>query len=377
MQLEFSEDQRQFKDMAHRFLEVSSPTTEVRKLMATAQGFDAGVWNRLCGELGLAGIHIPEAYGGSGFGAIELGIASEQMGHHLYCGPFFASSVMAAYALLILAPENEKAQYLTGIASGESIACLALDTLNSPSQVGATLKVSSDSRLSGTAAMVLDAHNANQMFVIAEKDETEGAAKDDGHKRLGLYTLALPDTNATIALRPTIDETRKLCRVTFNQTTATHIADLTQDDLYKLWDHISVALAHEMMGGAQRLFDSTVDYTKMRYQFGRPIGSFQGLKHRCADLLVQLEFAKAATYHAARCLDGQDNMPHAPAMAKAMASDAYIEAARTAIQLRGGIGFTWEDDTHLWFKRAKSSEVFMGSPHIHRERMIALLEQAA
>jgi alkylation response protein AidB-like acyl-CoA dehydrogenase len=129
-----------------------------------------------------------------------------------------------------------------------------------------------------------------------------------------------------------------------------------------------------MIGGAQRLFDSTVEYTKQRYQFGRPIGSFQALKHRCADLLLELELARAATHHAARCLDSGEGEPWAPSMAKAMASDAYMHAAREAIQLRGGIGFTWEDDTHLWFKRAKSSEVLLGTPAVHRERMMTLVE---
>ena len=146
-----------------------------------------------------------------------------------------------------------------------------------------------------------------------------------------------------------------------------------------LWDHICVALAHEMIGGAQHLFETTIEYTKMRYQFGRPIGSFQGLKHRCADLLMELEFAKAATHHAAFCLAADTDDPaaesYAASMAKALAADVYLKAAKEAIQMRGGIGFTWEEDTHLWFKRAKSSEVFMGTPAMHRERMMVQLEE--
>jgi alkylation response protein AidB-like acyl-CoA dehydrogenase len=129
-----------------------------------------------------------------------------------------------------------------------------------------------------------------------------------------------------------------------------------------------------MIGGAEYLLASTVEYTKVRFQFGRPIGSFQALKHRCADLLMEVELARATTHHAARCLASGDGEPYAASMAKAMASDTFMSAAKAGIQLRGGIGFTWEDDTHLWFKRAKSSEVFLGAPHLHRERMMTIVE---
>ena len=136
-----------------------------------------------------------------------------------------------------------------------------------------------------------------------------------------------------------------------------------------------------MIGGARHLLESTVEYTKIRYQFGRPIGAFQGLKHRCADLLMEVEFARAATHHAAMCLaaDAGDPEvePYAGSMAKAMASDTYMKAAKEAVQMRGGIGFTWEEDTHLWYKRAKSSEVFMGTPGMHRERMMQIIEETA
>ena len=369
MQLTHSEEQLHFQDMVARFLEASSPPTEVRRLMATESGYDPEVWRRLSSELGLTGIHIPETWGGSGFGPIELGIATEQMGRYLYCGPFFASSVMATYALLQMASDEAKTALLPGLAAGETLGCLVLDDLNDPAKVGSSLAADASGHLQGTAPLVVDANNADLMLVVAR--ETGG---------LGLYLLDLleiqdtPANGLRITPRQAIDETRKLCRVSFDHTPAVRIGDVTRQGLNRLWDHIIVALAHEMIGGAQRIFDSTIEYTRLRYQFGRPIGSFQGLKHRCADLLVQLEFARSVTFHAADCLAAGNEVAHEPAMAKAMASDLYIEVARTAIQLRGGIGFTWEDDTHLWFKRAKSSEVFMGSPHLHRERMMTMLE---
>jgi alkylation response protein AidB-like acyl-CoA dehydrogenase len=357
-----TEDQCHFRDVVARFMADKSHPLEVRKLMAMAEGFDRAVWRQLCDEVGLAGTHIPEAYGGFGFGPVELGIVAEQMGRHLYCGPFFASAVMAGYAILLGATEPGKEALLPGIADGSTIATLVMDDLNRPENLGKQL-VWDGETISGTAPLVLDAQNADLLIVIA------GSAD-------GLSLLSLNSDSADVDIIPleTLDSTRKLASVTFNKVDALKLGVITQALLDEIWDHICVALCHEMIGGAQHLFETTVEYTKLRYQFGRPIGSFQGLKHRCADLLMELEFAKAATHHAAQCLAAGKPEPYAASMAKALASDAYIEAGRAAIQLRGGIGFTWEEDTQLWFKRAKSSEVFMGSPHLHRERMMTMLE---
>jgi len=362
---ELTQDQCSFRDVVARFMTDKSHPSEVRRLMATAEGFDMSVWRQLCDEVGLAGTHIPQAYGGFGFGPVELGIVAEQMGRHLYCGPFFASTVMAGYAILLGAEEAGKQALLPGIALGSTIATLVMDDLNRPENVGKGL-VWNGETLNGTAPLVLDAQNADLLIVIARTTD-------------GLCLLALNSHSAGVNVMSleTLDSTRKIANVTFIQANAEKLGDVASTTLDKLWDHICVALSHEMIGGAQRLFETTIEYTKMRYQFGRPIGSFQGLKHRCADLLMELEFAKAATHHAAQCLASGEREPYVASMAKALASDAYIEAGRAAIQLRGGIGFTWEEDTQLWFKRAKSSEVFMGAPHLHRERMMTMLEVMA
>jgi alkylation response protein AidB-like acyl-CoA dehydrogenase len=272
---------------------------------------------------------------------------------------------MAGYAILLGAEEAGKQALLPGIALGSTIATLVMDDLNRPENVGKSLVFNGET-LSGTAPLVLDAQNADLLIVIARTTD-------------GLCLLALNSQSAGVNIMSleTLDSTRKLANVTFSQAHAEKLGDVASTTLDKLWDHICVALSHEMIGGAQRLFETTIEYTKMRYQFGRPIGSFQGLKHRCADLLMELEFAKAATHHAAQCLASDGREPYVASMAKALASDAYIEAGRAAIQLRGGIGFTWEEDTQLWFKRAKSSEVFMGAPHLHRERMMTMLEEMA
>jgi alkylation response protein AidB-like acyl-CoA dehydrogenase len=366
MQTEFSNDQHQFREVVTRFLLDKSPTSAVRQLMASSEGYDPLVWRQLCGEVGLAGTHIPEAYGGYGFGPVELGIVAEEMGRFLYCGPFFASSVMAAYALLGAASEIHKEQLLPDIASGACIATLALDNLNLPEQVGQSLvaeQQGGDYRLTGTAPMVVDAHIAQLLVVIA--------ATPAG---LGLFAVSNPAEGLTVTPLEVLDPTRKLSRVDFAAAPAIFLGEVSPQALQTLWDQLCVVLAHEMMGGAQALLASTVEYTKMRVQFGRPIGSFQALKHRCADLLMEVEFAKAASHYAAFCLAAGEGDAYAPSMAKAMASDTYMNVARAAVQLRGGIGFTWEDDTHLWFKRAKSSEVFLGTPHLHRERMMTIME---
>ncbi|MBT5701802.1 MAG: acyl-CoA/acyl-ACP dehydrogenase [Gammaproteobacteria bacterium] len=363
MQIVYTEEQEQLREVVSRFLQAKSTAVDVRRLMASSEGYDPAVWEQLCGEVGLAGTHIPEEYGGVGFGPVELGIVSEEMGRHLYCGPFFASSVMAGYALLNGATETHKTAILPGIASGDQIATLVLDNLNNPEKVGAALKANEKHVVSGVAPIVIDAHIADVLIVAASTAEG-----------LGLYLVKADAAGLTITPQEALDPTRKLSRVSFNEVSAERIGGLTEALLNRTWDEICSVLAHEMIGGAQYLFESTLEYTKVRVQFGRPIGSFQALKHRCADLLMELEFAKAAIHHAAFCLAAGDGEPYVASMAKAMASDTYMEAARAGVQLRGGIGFTWEEDTHLWFKRAKSSEVFMGSAHMHRERMMTMIE---
>jgi alkylation response protein AidB-like acyl-CoA dehydrogenase len=271
---------------------------------------------------------------------------------------------MAGCALLNGATEAAKTRLLPDVAAGTSIHALVLDSLNSPDQVGGSLTATADDRLGGLAPIVVDAHVAERLVVAAR------AA--DG---LGLYLVDASAEGVAVTRRQSLDPTRKLSQVAFTDARAERIGRLTEAALTRMWDEICVALAHEMIGGAQQLFDSTVEYTKVRVQFGRPIGSFQALKHRCADLLMELEFAKAAVRHAGFCLAAGAGEPYVASMAKAMASDVYMHAAREAVQMRGGIGFTWEENTHLWYKRAKSSEVFMGSPHMHRERMMKHMER--
>ena len=369
MDVGFSEDQTLFRDVVQRFLEDKSATADVRRLMATEQGFDPAVWAQACSEVGLAGIHLPEEFGGSGFGAVELGIVAEEMGRHLYCGPFFASAIMAGYAICNEGTAEQKQTLLPGIADGSTIATLALDDLNDVARVGSRItvtKTAAGAQLSGVAPMVIDAQAAGLLVVAARSEQN-----------VALYQLN--SDSAGVACEPleVVDPTRKLCRLTFSGAKAEQLGTGGPADLNLLWDQLNAMLANEMVGGAAHLFATTLDYLKLRVQFGRTIGSFQSLKHRCADLLMELELARAAAYDAARAVEltraGQSSEPYAANMAKALASDAYMQIAKQAIQLRGGIGFTWEEDTHLWFKRAKSSEVLFGTSAWHRDQMIEKL----
>lgn len=369
MALGFSEDQRAFRDVVTRFLADKSQPTAVRELMVTSAGYDAVVWKQLSEEVGLLGTHLPEEFGGFGFGPVEMGIIAEEMGRYLYCGPFFASAVMSGYAVLGAGSEADKLRLLPGIADGSAIATLVLDSLNSPDQVGqqiAAKSVADGYQLDGVAGMVVDAQVASVMVVAANTQQG-----------LSLFEVDPQASGVSIEALEVLDPTRKLSCVGFTQTPARLLGEIGHANLGPLWDHMSTMLAHEMIGGAQALFTSTLDYLKLRVQFGRAIGSFQSLKHRAADLLLELELAKAATHEAARVLATGEGDVYAPNMAKAMASDAYINIAKQAIQLRGGIGFTWEEDTHLWFKRAKSSEVFLGTSNWHRERMMQQIEETA
>ena len=306
MQTGFSREQQLLRDIVARALRDKSPTTAVRELMASDRGYDPVVWQELCGDAGLAGVHIPEAHGGAGGGPVDLGIVAEEMGRTLFCGPFFASAVMAGTALLEAADEPGRSELLPGIASGSVIATLVLDDLNSPAGVGGSIRATDGGRLSGTAPMVVDAHVADLLLVMA------GTSSG-----LGLHAVESGAPGLEIEPLEVLDPTRKLSRVVFTDVPGRPVGAVSGETLNRVWDLICSALAHEMIGGAQHLFESTVAYTKDRFQFGRPIGSFQALKHRCADLLLEIELARAVTYHSARCLDAGEGEPYAASMAKA------------------------------------------------------------
>ena len=363
MEFAFTEDQEAFRDSVRRFVDEKSPASEVRRLMTTEKGHDESVWNTLSQELALTGLIIPEEFGGAGFGATELGIVMEQFGRSLICTPYFSSSVMAASALLINSNKETMNALLPSIADGTKKMTLCVseqsglwDKQKIETKV---IKNSNEYLISGRKRFVVDAHTSD--FLIVAGQSKEG---------LSLFVVDPSDDQVTVQLEQGMDETRKICTVEFNSAPAQPIGTGGKADLERVLDFSCVALAHEMIGGAQKMLDSAIQYTKLRVQFGRSISSFQAIKHRLADLLLEVELAKSACYHAAYEIDHKQNCSEAASHAKAQASEAYLNTAIQCIQLHGGVGFTWENDTHLWFKRAKSSEVFLGSPHEHRERML-------
>jgi len=369
MKFSFSDEQQEFRSVVRRFLEDKSPTTAVRRLMETDTGYDPEVWQSLGRDLGLTAVHIPEAYGGQGFGVSELAIASEEMGRTLLCAPFFGSTVLAATAILKAGTEEQKKSLLPGIASGETIAALAIAEDNGLwDAAGVAMTAKPDGgryRLDGTKSFVVDGHNAGLLVVAARKPGSKG---NDG---LSFFTVKADAKGLDRRLLQSMDPTRKLARLTFSGVEADLLGKegAAAAALTATLDVAAICLAHEMVGGAERLREDAIAFANQRYQFGRPIASFQSLKHKAADMLLEVELAKSAAYYAAAAVDeGDAEVPALASLAKAAASEAYMQTAIHAVQIHGGIGFTWDNDTHLWFKRAKSSEVFLGGADHHRER---------
>ena len=373
MRFSFSAEQEEFRGTLRRALEARSPTKEVRRLMATDEGFDREGWKRLNQELGLTGLLIPEAYGGQGFGFGELGIVLEEMGRSLLCAPFL-STTLASIAILNAGTEEQKKALLPGLADGIRTATLAFQEENGSIDAAGIAMTATGNKVDGAKSFVLDGHTADLIVVVARKKGTKGA---DG---LSFFTVAGNAPGLTRRKLKTMDETRKLAHLTFKGVEAQPLgAEGAGGPAFaRTMQQAIVCLANEMVGGADRLREDALEYVKMRMQFGRSIASFQTTKNKAADMLVDVELAKSAAYYAAAALDeGDADMPALASLAKAQASEAYLQTAIHAVQMHGGIGFTWDNDTHLWFKRAKSSEILFGDANEHREKMIQAWGQQA
>ena len=371
MKFSFSSEQEEFRTSLRRFLGERSPAKEVRRLMETETGFEPAAWRKLNAELGLTAVRIPEAYGGQGFGFGELGIVLEEMGRALLCAPFFSTAVLATGAILNAGTEAEKQALLPSIASGDTIATLAW--VEDPAHWDAaatkmTAKQSGKSfKLDGTKSYVIDGHTADLIVVLARAPGTSGDAG------LSLFTVKGDAKGLERKNLKVMDPTRKLARLDFKGVEATLLGEAggAAAPFARTMVEAAVCLANEMAGVAERLREDALEYAKMRVQFGRAIASFQSMKHKHADMLVDVELAKSAAYYAAAALDdGDDDIVAVASIAKAAASEAALQTGIHAIQIHGGICFTWDNDTHLWFKRAKSSEVLLGDAHHHREKMM-------
>jgi alkylation response protein AidB-like acyl-CoA dehydrogenase len=363
MNFGFSEEQEELRKMVKRFLDEKSPESEVRRLMATAEGYDPAVWDQMANELALQGLGIPEEFGGQGYGPVELYVVFEEMGAALFCSPYFSTVALAANAVLFVGTDADKASYLPGIASGERIATLALTDDSGDWDLASTSTTASALGdgfvLNGVRSYVTDGNVASVIFVPAMTS-----------KGLSLFAVAGDAPEVAREALATMDQTRKQSRIVLHDAPAM-LVGVEGGALAGLETTVQVAvaaLAAEQVGGAQRVLNNAVEYAKVRVQFGRPIGSFQAIKHKCADMLLDVESAKSAAYYAAwAAQERNDELPIAASLAKSFCSEAYFHCAAENIQIHGGIGFTWEHHAHLYFKRAKSSELMLGDPAYHRE----------
>ena len=371
MDFGFSEEQEMLRSSARDFLAKEAPMTFVRAMMEDEVGFTGALWTKMA-ELGWMGLVLPEHYGGSGLDFVDLVVVLEEMGRTVLPGPFFSTVVLGGVGILEGGSDALKQDLLPKVASGElkvTLAQLEPSGRWDADGIQAAIRPEGDGFVvSGTKLFVPDAHTADHVIVAGR---APGSTGRDG------ISLVLVDAGAPgvrITQLKTMDQTRRLAEVVLQdvRVPGVHLLGTKTGNGWALLDRIvdrgKVGLCAEMCGGAQKVLEMSVEYAKVREQFGKPIGSFQAIQHKCANMLVEVESSKSATYYAAWAVANDvAEGPLAAAMAKAYCSDAYRHVSGEGIQIHGGIGFTWEHDMHLYFKRAKSSEVTFGDATWNRE----------
>jgi alkylation response protein AidB-like acyl-CoA dehydrogenase len=380
MNFEFDDTQVMLRSTVREFLTRESPITAVRGLLADPRGYDPSVWRQLA-DLGLVGLTVPEEHGGQGLGPVELALVLEEMGRAVYPSPYFATVVLAATAIQAGGSPEQQARYLPGLASGERLATLALleDGLAWDAAGVQTVARRSGSRfgLTGHKQLVPFAEAADLILVPAR-------TSDNPDPRRGITLFAVPRDAAGLSVRPqaTMDLTDRPAEVGLSEVAVTSEQVIGAVDggwpiLETVLQHAAVGAAAEMLGLMRQSLAMSVEYARQRIQFGQPIGSFQAIKHKCAEMLLACEQAHAATYYAAWALAaGAADAALAASVAKSYVSEAARSVCGEAIQVHGGIGFTWEYDLHFFFKRAKRLEALYGDADFHRERALALTEAA-
>jgi alkylation response protein AidB-like acyl-CoA dehydrogenase len=363
---EGKEELDELREAVREFLVAKSPETAVRAAIQNGGRHDPAAWDQMARQLRLPGLALPSDYGGDGFGLTELEVVLEEMGAALLCSPFFATVVLAAQALLASADEAACVRYLPGIAAGQTIATLAAAEGNAswdPAMVATRAERTADGwALTGKKSFVIDGAIADLVLVVARS--TAGPS---------LFAVDRGAPGLCAAPMTTLDPTRPMAALTFDQAPAVLIGAEGQGGrlMSRVLDLACVALGAEQAGGARQCLQMSAGYARTRFQFGRPIGSFQAVKHKCADMLVRVELAEAAAREAARLADeAAPEFGVAAATAHICCSQAYLFAATENIQVHGGIGFTWEHSAHLYFRRAKSSELLFGGPAVYHERLL-------
>lgn len=363
MRLAFTEEHESLRKLVRDFLTDKSPESEVRRLMGTEDGFDAEVWRRFAADLGLCGLTVPEEYGGAGASFVEQGVVLEELGATLACLPFLSTVVLAQGLLSAMNDEAATRRWLPGLASGELRGTVAFAEQNGGwDGHGIRTRATPDGdgwRLHGEKTYVIDGATAQLLLVLAETGSG-----------LSVFAVAAGAPGVTRHPLATMDQTRKQARIELAGAPAVLVGTqgAGSDGLARMSELAAVALGAEAVGGARAVLDQAVEYAKVRVQFGRPIGSFQAIKHRCADMLLRVETARSAAYHGlwAVAEDDADELTLAASMAKAYCTEAYAWVAGENIQVHGGIGFTWEHPAHLYYKRAVSTKLLFGDPVHHR-----------
>ena len=358
-----STEHEEFRTSVRRFAEANATSDELRALVEEPEGFDRRVWSQMNEQLGLQGLHVPEEHGGSGVGFAELAIVFEELGRTLLPSPYLATAALGVSAILQAATPEQQARLLPRIATDAEIVTVAYaEAQDGVDGVAVEAKADGEAHvLSGHSRHVLDGVAADLLIV---------PARCDG--QLELFVVEAAAAGLVRTPMAGMDLTRRQARIDLDGVTAERLGDGddASDALRTTLDQAAVCLAAEMLGGAQVCLETAVQYSKDRYQFGRPIGSFQAVKHRCADMLVDVECARSAVLYAAWAVEERpEEAASVASVAKAFASDAYVRCANNNIYVLGGVGYTWEHDAHLYLRRATAAKVLLGEPGRYRTRL--------
>ena len=375
MEFELNETQKLFKSSARELFAQECPPALVREMIESNDPYSETLWGKLV-EQGWAGLMFPEAFGGQGLGLVEMAVSFEEMGRALVPGPFLSSVALAGSLIERAGSDEQRSKYLQSICEGKAKATLALLEETATWDAGrvslSAVETGNTLRLSGRKLFVPDAATADYIITAARVGS-----------EIALAVVGRNSSGVTINAMPSIDATRHLYEVAFNdvEVAASDIlarGEAAQQALDYSIDIATLALSAEMVGGMQWVLDASVEYAKTRKQFGKPIGQFQAIQHHCANMLLMTESARSAVYYAAWVM-GNDakQAPLAISMAKAYASDACREVGNLGIQVHGGIGFTWDENIHFYYKRAKASELMFGDATYHRERIARMIVGSA
>lgn len=367
MNFDFSDDQKFLKGEARKFLEANCPTSRVRGVLDdAARGYDETLWKAVAGQ-GWLGCAIPEEHGGLGLGHVELCAIAEELGRVVAPIPFASTVYMLAEAVMLAGSDAQKADLLPRIAAGEVIGAVAVS--EGPGVVSAsTLKATVDGgRLTGTKLPVTDGGIADVAVVLA---------KENG--KPGLFLVDLKAAGVTREALETLDPTRDAARLTFKDAPAQRLGEAGEGFalLEQIMDRAAVLIAFEQCGGADRALEMAKEYALERYAFGRTIASYQAIKHKLADMYVKNELARSNAYYGAWALNtNAPELPVAASAARIAGCEAFWFASKENIQTHGGIGFTWEMDCHLYFRRARQLSLVAGAPRVWKERLVSQLER--